>query len=68
MSKRGDLSGVRGAKSMDFRRDREDIGGGGLVTYLVMNLARIKVLTHLNCSEEKPSMCGLGIEEQDGDS
>lgn len=53
---------------MDFRRDREDIGGGGLVTYLVMNLARIKVLTHLNCSEEKPSMCGLGIEEQDGDS
>lgn len=33
---------------MDFRRDREDIGGGGLVTYLVMTLARIKVLTHLN--------------------
>lgn len=41
------LSGIRGAESMSFW-DREDVGGGGLVTYLVVTLAKIKALAHVS--------------------
>lgn len=67
MSNLGELPGVRGAESMDSLRERSGFGGGGLVTYLEVTLARINVLAHLR-PQEKPRTCGLRIKEQDGDS
>lgn len=38
------LPGVRGTKTKDLLRDREGAGGEGLVLYLVVTSARIKLL------------------------